>query len=100
MTLAVDVLRALEREPPWPVGGIRVDAGYLADELEDGQRTLEGSLRKLEDAESDVRHARCEANQAFARADRVMSWVAWTMEGLSGLAGEEGLAGRIRNRCG
>ncbi len=100
MTLAVDVLRALEREPPWPVGGVRVDAGVLADELEDGQRTLEASLRALEHSEWDVMHARSEANEAFARAGEVTSWVAWMLEGLSGLAGEEGLAGRIRNRCG
>ncbi len=75
-------------------------AGDLADELEDGQRALAASLRALADAEADVRYARFEADEAFARAGRVMSWVAWTLEGLCGLAGEEGLVGRIRASCG
>ncbi len=75
------------------MGGIRADVGRLAEELEDGQRTLEASLRALEHAERDVRYACCEADRRFARADPTVSWVAPPLEGLSGLAGEEGLAG-------
>ncbi len=105
-TQTVDFLRALEadaaagRNPPALTAGVSVDTGALADDLEGGLPRLQAAITAVERAESDVRLARGRANQGFVEAERVLSWVARMLDGLSGLAGEERLAARIRRCCG
>ncbi len=86
MPRVVDFLRELERDPPGPIHGITFDAGALADGLEGGLREMEASITELYAAESAVRLARLEANEAFARADKVVSSVARGFDSLKDLA--------------
>ncbi len=86
LPLAIDVLRDLDRQPPWQVGGVTVDAGDLAGELEAALPTLAAALRALEEAEADLRMARSRADGAFARGEKVVSWVSEAVKGLRGLA--------------
>ena len=83
----VCVLRRLERDPPAPVGGISLDPGPLAEQLESHGRHVEDAIVGLGMAESAVKSGHSMADQKFAVAGRVLSWVARTLESLDGLAG-------------
>lgn len=83
----VCVLRGLERHPPAPVGGISLDPGRLADQLETHCRRLEGTIVGLAMAESAVKSCKPAADRTSATAGRVLSWVARTLNSLDGLAG-------------
>ena len=93
-------LRQLEREQPALACGIKIDAGGLAGGLEAGLRRLDDSIAAVEEADAHVSQAQERANRAFAKAKRVVSWVARLYESLCGLTGEEELGVRIRKRCG
>lgn len=84
----VYVLRRLEPEPPAPVGGVSLDPGPLAEQLETHSRRLEDQLRALSLAESQLKVSRPKADDAFASAGRVLSWVSRTIESLEGLSQE------------
>ncbi len=98
----VGFLRELEKaeDAPLLTPGFSLDAGAVAEELADGLPRLEAAMVALDHARSDVAYARDRANRAFAEAGEVASWVAAALVGISGLAGEEKLAAKIRGGRG
>ncbi len=99
VSMTVDFLRRLERTPQTLSAGVSIDAGTLAEDLETGLPRLEAAIAAVYEADSQVAWTRERANRTFAEAGRVLSWVARAYEGLSGLAGEKALVGRVRRCC-
>ena len=70
-----------------------IDAGTVADHLEAGLLPLEAAIAAVDEAHSENKWALHRANEAFAQAERVVSWIGGLLENLSGLADEEVVAG-------
>ncbi len=83
---AIEILRDLDREPPWPVNGVRVDAGALAADLETALVPLDAALGALVEAELELKFAQHRANEALDYGQKVASWVSEALDGLRGLA--------------
>ncbi len=84
--LAIEVLRDLARRPPPKVIGVTIDADVLAGELEAGLGPLMDGLRALVGAETDLKFARVQAEEALGSARPVVKWVSEALAGLRGLA--------------
>lgn len=93
--LTLSLLRSLTRDSP-ALAGVDVDPDTLAGELEPRADRLEAVCDALEEAGAAVHVCRGSADQALADADRVVSWVARSLEGLYRLGGLDELADRIR----
>ncbi len=86
MPLAIDVLRALAREPPPKVLGVTIDAAVLAGVLEAALGPLDAALRAIDEGDFELQIARGRADAAFVPAQPVVKWVSQALTGLRGFA--------------
>ena len=77
-------------------GGVEIDPGALAAELDPRAEDLEELCNAVEIACADVINHREQADRALVEADGVVAWVARSLEGFYHLAGLDALAVRIR----
>ncbi|MCP3961162.1 MAG: hypothetical protein GY719_25225 [bacterium] len=92
------LLRRLQRTGRWRGDKVGVEVANLIEALEEGGRELEMLVSELEDAQAAVDAARCRAEERVAGVDGVVPWITRGLESLCRLAGQDGLAGRIRVR--
>ncbi len=93
--LTTSLLRSLTPDSP-ALSGVDLDPGALAGELTPLADRLDAVCTALEEACATVQISRASADQALADADRIVSWVARSLEGLYRLGGLDELAERIR----
>ncbi len=94
----VDYLRQLDVVATPPILEVGFDALAMAEELATGADRLESGITSLYAARAAVDGARGAADTASAEAARVGVSIARLLECLGLLAGEEGMARRVRNR--
>ncbi len=93
----VKLLRNPEGETPAKkVGGVDVDFGVMADDLELDLGQYRSSRTELERLRKEGDATRLATNQAIEAFDQVFPWVASSLEGTFRLVGERDLANRIR----
>ncbi len=78
------------------LAGVKIDPAALAGELDPRAEELEAVCEALLTARADVGTRLQGADDALAEADRVVSWVARSLEGFYRLGGLDALADRIR----
>ncbi len=100
--LTLEFFRELENAGDAPVltSGVGIDAGAVAQDLAANVPRLKAAMVVLDQAQAEVVYTRERANLAFLEAGWVAARVAGALAGLSGLAGEEKLAGKIQRGCG
>ncbi len=82
--------------PAKKVGGVDVDFGIMADDLELDLGQYRFSRTELERLRKEGDATRLATNQAIEAFDQVFPWVASSLEGTFRLVGERDLADRIR----
>ncbi|MCP3996638.1 MAG: hypothetical protein GY722_16505 [bacterium] len=93
----VKLLRNPEGEAPAKkVGGVDVDFGVLADDLETDLEQYRSSRVDLERRRKEADATRLATNRAIEAYDQVFPWVASSLVGIFRLVGEHDLADRIR----
>ncbi len=94
--VTLSLLRHLECHPPASIAGVEINPPALANALKPRLEKLEALCDALIAACVAVDASRERADLAIATADRVVTWVAHSLEGLYRLAGLDELADRIR----
>ncbi len=93
----VKLLRTPEAEPPAAkVGGVNVNFGIMADDLESDLGQYRSFRTELDRRRKEGDATRLATNKAIEAFDRVFPWVASSLEGTFRLVGERELAERIR----
>ncbi len=93
----VKLLRKPEGDTPAvKVGGVDVNFGVMADDLETGLGRHRSSRVELERRRKEADATRLATNQAIEAFDQVFPWVASSLEGAFRLVGQRELANRIR----
>ncbi|MCP3963113.1 MAG: hypothetical protein GY719_35180 [bacterium] len=82
--------------PSTKVGGVNVDFGDMALDLETEKTGFEDVRAELERSRKAAKETRVRKNEAIAEFDRVFPWLAQTLESVFRLAGEHDLADQIR----
>ncbi len=94
----IKLLKEMNDEPPPPIGGVKIDPGLLATDLDTGLEALEDALTALDHGNSEVRLALEQANGERSQAKHVTPPVGRVREGLGGLAGRGRFIADVR-RC-
>ncbi len=98
LTQTVKVLRQPPVQPrTYKVEGFSVDLDAVANDLETGQQELRAAIDLLDGGRKEAEGTLLDKREAIDELRRTILWVGRTSEGLFHLAGESGLADRIRS---